>query len=701
VRPLANRVLPVIAAALLLAATLTAYAWRVVFDSDQFADRATAALRDANVRDAVAERVTDELVRRHPNLLAARPAVVTAVSGVVGGDAFASLFKRGVRDVHGAVFRRDQDTVTLAVVDLGVVVAAALRVLRPELAREIGDREPATLFERHLGRYGGDLTRLGNHVRILAIVLALLAVAAAVALLVLSADRYDAAWRLGVAVAVAGAVIVVAQAVARALVLDRFSEPDARAAAGAVWSAYLGDLRTAGWLIAGTGAVLAAAARSLIRPIEVELPLRRVWRALGMPLESTWLQALRGLALIALGVLLIAEPALLVQVAFVIAGVYVLYKGIEAILRLINGPGDARERRRRPRARRLVAAAVAALLVAGAAVAFAGGGGIDEPERAVGRCEGHAELCDRPLDQITLPATHNSMSVPLPGWFAPLQEHPIDRQLRDGIRGLLLDTHYADRLPNGRTRTYFASQQDMARQIAQDGVSQASVDAALRLRERLGFRGKGERGMYLCHTFCELGSTPLADVLDDIRDFLVAHPDDVLVVVNEDYVIPADFVAALEKAGLTDYALEPPQGAAWPTLRELIERDQRLLVLAENHAGAAPWYQLAYERLVQETPFSFSRTSQLTDAASLEASCRPSRGTPDAPLFLVNHWINTDPAPRPSNASIVNAYEPLLRRARTCASTRKHSVNLLAVDFYERGDLFRVVDALNRVPGAG
>ncbi len=48
--------------------------------------------------------------------------------------------------------------------------------------------------------------------------------------------------------------------------------------------------------------------------------------------------------------------------------------------------------------------------------------------------------------------------------------------------------------------------------------------------------------MYLCHTFCELGATPLGDVLDDIHDFLVTHPDEVVVVINQDYVTPEDFV---------------------------------------------------------------------------------------------------------------------------------------------------------------
>ena len=116
-----------------------------------------------------------------------------------------------------------------------------------------------------------------------------------------------------------------------------------------------------------------------------------------------------------------------------------------------------------------------------------------------------------------------------------------------------------------------------------------------------------------------------------------------------------------------------------------------------NDAGAAPWYQLAYARVTQETPLAFSRPAQLTDPAQLPASCRPNRGTPTAPLFLVNHWINTDPLPRPSHADVVNAYEPLLRRARTCERIRDRRVNLVAVDFYDRGDLFRVVDTLNGV----
>jgi hypothetical protein len=62
---------------------------------------------------------------------------------------------------------------------------------------------------------------------------------------------------------------------------------------------------------------------------------------------------------------------------------------------------------------------------------------------------------------------------------------------------------------------------------------------------------------------------------------------------------------------------------------------------------------------------------------------------------LINHWVSTDPTPRPSDAAKVNAYAPLLARARECQRIRHHLPNLLAVNFYKRGDVFRVVDTLN------
>jgi hypothetical protein len=397
------------------------------------------------------------------------------------------------------------------------------------------------------------------------------------------------------------------------------------------------------------------------------------------------------LALIAAGLLVILQTTVALQVAATLAGALLLYAGVASLLRLIPPPAERPRRRRR---RVLAIPLVALVVVAAADAAFFAAGGAASPPDRVGACNGAAALCDRPLDEVVLPATHNSMSAPLPGWFASQQDRGIADQLKDGIRGLLIDTHYADKLANGRVRTYFSSPEDLAATVKQDGLSQASYDAAIRLRERAGFKGAGTRGLYLCHTFCELGATPLADALKEIHDFLVLHPGQIVVIVNEDYVPPADFVRAVEGAGLARYAFTPPDGGRWPTLRTMIDDDRRLLILGENDAGAAPWYQLAYRRLLQETPFSFSRPAQLADTA---ASCADNRGPAGAPLFLVNNWVTTDPTPRPSNAEQVNAYGTLLARARACRRLRGHIPNLIAVDFYRRGELFHVVNTLNGV----
>ena len=431
------------------------------------------------------------------------------------------------------------------------------------------------------------------------------------------------------------------------------------------------------------------------------MPLRRAYGWVVAEPERTWVRALRGVVLIAIGLLFVVDRDAVLRVTFTAIGLYLIYAGVSVLLWLVYRPraehpaAAVRRRSRRP----LIATLVALVLIVVAAGAFAGSGGTSTAAPPPVACNGHEELCDRPLDQVALAATHNSMSSPLPGWFSTQQDRPIPDQLHDGIRGLLIDTHYADRLANGNLRTELGDERELRAKLKQDGVSPSALDAALRTRERLGFSGKGVRGMYLCHLFCELGGVPLEKALGQLHDFLVANPGEVVVVINQDYVRPEDFVGALDKAGLTRFAYRGPTAPGrWPTLREMIDSNQRVVFLAENRAGAAPWYHPAYDGITMETPFHFSRPSQLTDPKTLAATCRPNRGPAEgAPMFLVNHWITTDPLPRPSNAEKVNAYGPLLRRLRECRRVRHHIPTLVAVDFYRRGDVFGAVDALNGV----
>jgi hypothetical protein len=699
--------LVVLAGVLLVLATVAGYLRLAIVDSEQFANRATATLKDPSVRNLVAERVTDQVVlRSRSDLLAARPLIIGAASGIVGGGAFATLFHRAALDVHRAVFDRDQDTISLTLVDVGTVAGEALRSFRPKLAAQVEGASRISVLRERVGGTATDIARIGDEVRFLALLLGALTVAAAAGALALSRDRRRTASQLGVAAIAAGVVVVVAYFVGRVVVLARFDDPEEHAAAAAVYARFLGDLRNLGFVVAGAGAIIAAAAASLIAPETFEAPVARAWRIATTEPERPWLRALRAVALIAAGAVVVAEPSAALTIAVILAGVVLIQQGAETLLRLVYRPPapepEREEEPDRPRRLRTFALGAAAVaVIAGVITVFIAAGGVEQPRAAIRGCNGSESLCDKRLDEVVLPATHNSMSVPLKGWFSAEQERPIAGQLDDGIRGLLLDTHYATKLPNGRFRTEFGGPAELREAVRQDGASDASVQAALRLRDRLGFRGSGERGMYLCHTFCELGATALEPVLEDIHEFLVTHPTEVVVMVNQDYVTPQDFVKAVRDAGLERMALQPPATGEWPTLRELVDADTRLVMLAENQAGAAPWYRLAYARDVEETPYTFPKAAQLLAPAGLAATCVPNRGPERAPMFLLNHWVSTDPAPRPGDAARVNAYGPLLRRAQECARIRDHVPNLLAVNFYRRGDLFRVVDTLNGVHRGG
>jgi hypothetical protein len=62
-------------------------------------------------------------------------------------------------------------------------------------------------------------------------------------------------------------------------------------------------------------------------------------------------------------------------------------------------------------------------------------------------------------------------------------------------------------------------------------------------------------------------------------------------------------------------------------------------------------------------------------------------------LFLLNHWVTP---PSQEAAAEANSKDVLLGRAERCGRERGQPVNLVAVDFYETGDLFGVVDELNQ-----
>jgi len=123
-------------------------------------------------------------------------------------------------------------------------------------------------------------------------------------------------------------------------------------------------------------------------------------------------------------------------------------------------------------------------------------------------------------------------------------------------------------------------------------------------------------------------------------------------------------------------------------LRDLVTTGQRVIVFIQSGKPGFSWMRPTLGN-IQETPYTFHTPD--------EFSCAPNRGGTTGSLFQINHWIETTPSPKPSNAAIVNAHDFLLARVQKCARERKHIPNIIAVDFYGTGDVMRVVDEMNGI----
>jgi hypothetical protein len=331
-------------------------------------------------------------------------------------------------------------------------------------------------------------------------------------------------------------------------------------------------------------------------------------------------------------------------------------------------------------ARRVVGAVVAVVALACALAVIAL---VPIPARAGdARCNGERQLCTRSLGEVAFATTHNSMASTANGFVPPNQRRSMRAQLEHGIRAFQIDAFFGTPR-RGRVFTDLSGPLGDASELPA-----AARRAAKLLHRRLGAPPAGTPyDVYLCHVFCELGAVRMLDEMQVVRSFLDDHPDEVLVMVVEDYVPPEAILGVLRDAGLESELLGVDPSAPLPTLQQMIDAGTRLQVSLENGA-APPALPNAFSGLVEETPFTFLRPRSLERATS----CAVHRGGADAPIFQFNHWVT--PA-EPVTARRVNT-SILRERLSECTRLRGRGPTLVAVDFAEQGDVLDVVARLNR-----
>lgn len=700
----------VLAAVLLLVGGVLLYARQEIVDPDRFSARAVDALQDDAVRRVAArELVANVLERGSADLATARPLIETAVGVVVTTPPFRRVLRIAARESNRLLLTREEGNLVLDLADATSLIRGPIESVAPQVADRLPDDLSPQLLELRRSSAATTAVEVADRIRFLGLLLPALGLVALVAGVWIAPDRRAGVMRAGIGLGVAAAVLLIALQVGRIQALaavhggELVTDDEARAAAAGVWSAYLGDLRTWAILAGAVGFAVAGAAASRVEAEEVGSRLQLVGRRLLVAPRRRGLLLLRGVIVIALGVLFVLEPALALQIVAVALGAALLFFGADEVVDALAPRGrpadEAAEDRQRSRGLKLVGAAglVAVLAVAGVILLVSGGGGGGDDGAALATkdvtvCNGSPDLCGRRVNEVVFPGTHNSMSAAdARGWALANQRYTIRRQLRDGIRLFLIDSHYGVRAPNGRVRTDLEAEGKDRNRI-NEILDPVQLAAAKRLAGRIGLGGldPSRREPYLCHSVCELGATPMAGALVEYRRFLDRNPGEVLVLFVEPSITPRDTEAVFRKAGLLHYAAALDRTKPLPTLGQLIRANRRLVVLTERDGGALPWYHDGFD-YAQDTPLGAKTAAQF--------SCDRFRGDPNSPLLMINHWIDEFPPPVSKNGRI-NGADAIVRRARACERVRGMPLSLIAVDHYDRGSGGGVVEAARRLNAA-
>jgi hypothetical protein len=684
---------------------LLGYTSRVLFNSEAFADRVATSLGDPRVASLIADRITATVINQQRDLTAFAPLINGSVRAMVASEPFRGIVRRAAWRGHQLTMSGRSQKFLLQLSDVGVILHSALST-NPKLAEKIPSKISAVvggLDEIPGGEMTFDLLQIGRRSRLGALGLLGIGVALSVIGIVLAPSRRITLLRFGITLAAIGLLLRLTVRFGGYALASLAGEPAVGQALVGIWHAFLANFMIWALVLAGIGLVLVAAVNSLFEQVKLEEINRRVWQWFFSPTANKWQWALRGVILLVLGGILSLAPSATLTIIAFLSGLVIAFIGLKDLFRLLllalphtesvkeTAKPSVTEKTALPLGRVLLVGAVAIILIGVGAFYLLHTSETAEVSQTIDACNGYPELRNRRLDQVVFPASHNSMAgADIQNWMFPNQDKGITAQLNDGIRAFMIDAHYG--VSAGDKIKTLIENEENAKQKYEAFLGKEGIAAAMRIRDRLIGDADAEQDVYMCHGFCELGAIALIPALRDIRDFLVMKPNEVIIIIIQDEgVTPQDIEKCFQESGLIDFVYHGKAAPPWPTLREMVESEQRVLVMTENNSAGVPWIHSSIE-VMQETPYAFRDPSEFSN--------QPNRGGTAGSLLLMNHFITTAPAPLPSMAEKVNAYDFLLDRARKCQRERGKLPNLIAVDFYATGDLFAVTETLNGIDGA-
>lgn len=271
------------------------------------------------------------------------------------------------------------------------------------------------------------------------------------------------------------------------------------------------------------------------------------------------------------------------------------------------------------------------------------------------------DFMQRPFNEFTWLMTHNSYSneqdnPSIENWLGMVanQHVSIEQQLKDGVRGFMFDTHWSN--PN---------------------------DAGY--------------GVYLCHgddCYWRGFSKTLHYYLKNIKTFLDTNRNEVVTIILEDYV-KDNWIGGgwwdLIRTHLTSYIFNPylyPNilNDNWPTLREMITTNKRLLILSDSVSAdnARPYSQFSIQLgIVGQWDWTIENhygndSVNKNKIYENRGQSKPLNTNETFRLFTMNHF------PTLGNSDHNNSAElSYFTHTRANFTQSKRLPNFIAVDYYD------------------
>jgi hypothetical protein len=257
-------VVTMVAAAAICVTLLAYYANHVLANSAGFSGRAMNVVLSNGVESLIVDRVTDRVTQVVGDESGVQPEIDDAVREALSNGQVSAEIREAAESLQNQLTSGDANSLTLTLPEIGASLASSVESTSPELADELRGIGTVTVLDVPIPPADAsafhDLATAGSDSTLLLVLTCALAVLA----LVVSPDRRRTVIGLGLGAFVSGLLAAGIYLVGRGLVVREFSGQDARTAARAVWSVYLGGLKTWGLLLAGIGAIVSIVA-ALVR----------------------------------------------------------------------------------------------------------------------------------------------------------------------------------------------------------------------------------------------------------------------------------------------------------------------------------------------------------------------------------------------------------------------------------------------------